>query len=444
MTPVSSGHVSASLPDALQIQTPTPMLNLKSRLLAVAAAMLCVGAAMAQDSSPLIEALLRKGILTDQEAEDLRADLANDATAKLASTSLTPNLSKLIISGRMQYQFAALDTDIRGTTADPAYVNHAFLRRVRLGIKANFSNGWSSFINYDFGSSNFDAAYIEKIFSPKLTLQAGFKKAPIGYEEYFVSSGALKAIERTTVNRYFVESNNGRRLGAGKYRQGLWLLGKDPSGLTWELAVTNPEATGVAAGDSTGAGAAANNKFAYWGSIGYSKAFAEAQGLFKTGASYGFLPDQGGKTLGAGNDLMVWSVYADLRYRQFSVLGEYFGSDNEKGASATLDSQSYGYWIMGTYRSGAFEPVARYSFVDSDGRGVQLGDGIRSAASGGTHDKLSEWFFGVNWYLVGNEAKHEVKLQAGYLFGESRDIPITGAAAKATVQGFRSQLQVNF
>lgn len=420
------------------------MLNLKTKLFSLAAALLCAGTAFAQDSGPLIEALLRKGILTDQEAEDLRADLANNNTATLASTSLMPNMTKLIISGRIQYQFAALDTDIGGTAADPAYVNHAFLRRVRLGLKANFSNGWSSFINYDFGTGFFDAAYVEKIFNPTWTLQAGYKKVPIGYEEYFLSSGALKAIERSTVTRYFVESNNGRRLGGGKYRQGVWLLGKNPSGLTWEFAVTNPEATGVAAGDAITTGSAANNKFAYWANVGYSKPFAELQGLFKTGASYGFLPDQGGKTLGVGNDLTVWSVYADLRYRQFSVLGEYFGSDNEKGASATLDSQSSGYWLMGTYRTGAFEPVIRYSYIDSDGRGVQTGDGIRAAASGGTHDKLSEWFFGVNWYLLGNEAKPDVRLQAGYLFGESKDIPITGAAAKANVQGFRSMLQVSF
>ncbi len=414
------------------------------KLIAALAALFGAGVALAQDSGPLIEALLRKGILSDQEAEDLRADLANNNAMMLASTSATPNLSKLIINGRIQYQFVNLDTDISGTTADPAYVSHAFLRRIRLGIKANLFNGWSSFINYDFGGNNFDAAYVEKIFNPTWTLQAGFKKAPIGYEEYFVSSGALKAIERSTVNRYFVESNNGRRLGAGKYRQGVWLLGKHPSGLSWEFAVTNPEATGVTATDTIAQGAPSNNTFAYWAHLGYSKANIETQSLLKLGASYGFLPDQGGKTLGAGNDLAVWSVFADYRIRQFSLLGEYFGSDNEKGASATLDSKSGGYWIMGTYRHGPYEPVVRYSYTDSDGRGIQTGDGIRSAASGGTHDTLSEWFFGVNWYIVGNEAKHEVKLQAGWIFGESEDIPITGARAKANVQGFRSMLQVNF
>ena len=34
--------------------------------------------ALAQDSGPLLDALVRKGILNDQEAEDLRADLIRD------------------------------------------------------------------------------------------------------------------------------------------------------------------------------------------------------------------------------------------------------------------------------------------------------------------------------------------------------------------------------
>lgn len=418
------------------------MFNLKTKVTAVLAALLCAGSALAQDNGALIEALLRKGILTDQEAEDLRADLANDNTAKLASTSLTPNLAKMTISGRFQAQFVSFDTSIRGPAADPANVNHAFLRRIYIGFKPVFSNGWSAFLNYDFAGSTFDAAYITKSFSPAFVVDAGFKKAPIGYEEYFISSGALKSIERSALTRFFVESNNGRRLGAGSYRQGVWVNGKQGA-WSYEVAVTNPEREESSAG-AAGTGSAANNKFAYWANLNYSVPFAELQGLFKMGTSYGFLPDQGGKTLGAGNDLSVWSIYADWRYRNFSILGEYMGSDNEQGVSATQDSKSNGYYLQASYRYGPYEPVVRYTFVDSDGRGIQTSDGLRSTPSGGTMNELTEWFFGVNWYIVGNEAKHEVKLQAGYLFGESKDSIAGVSGPQAWTQGFRSQLQVNF
>jgi hypothetical protein len=417
------------------------MLPKTKTLLACTALLAAAATLPAQDNSALVDTLLRKGILTDQEAEDLRADLAKENTAALASTSKTPNLSKLGLSGRIQAQYALLDTDIDGMDSDPARVSHAFLRRVRLGMKPVFSNGWSAYINYDFASTSFDAAYVEKIFSPAFTLTAGLKKAPIGYEEYFLSSGALKAIERSVVTRFFVESNNGRRLGAGKYRQGVWLAGKQ-GGFTWEAAVTNPEAVNTA-GESTSTGSAANNGLAWWGNVGYALPFAETRGLFKTGLSLGVLPDQGGKTLGIGNDLVVWSAYADLRHGSLSIVGEYFGSDNDRGASATADSKSWGWWLMASWRMGALEPVVRYGFVDSDGRGVQAGDGIRSAASGGTMNELWECFAGVNWYIVGNEAKHEVKLQAGCLFGESSRT-LSGAPASADVEGFRTQLQINF
>ena len=70
---------------------------------------------------------------------------------------------------------------------------------------------------------------------------------------------------------------------------------------------------------------------------------------------------------------------------------------------------------------------------------MNLSDGIRSAPSGGTMNKMSEWYFGFNYYFRGND----VKWQLGYLYGESKDT-ITGATAKAKTEGIRSQLQVNF
>jgi phosphate-selective porin len=343
------------------------------------------------------------------------------------------------VSGRFQAQFVALDTNVENA-ADPATNHHFFLRRIYIGFKPVFTNGWSAYLNYDFAGSTFDAAYIEWAKNPLAVVQAGFKKAPIGYEEYFVSSGALKSIERSPVTRFFVESNNGRRLGAGSYRQGLWLSGKKDA-LSYEVAVTNPERL-EGSSDVIGTGSAANNNLAYWGNVNYSFKVSEA-GTLKTGVSLGFLPDQGGKTLGAGNDLTVWSAYADYRRGPFSLMGEYFGSKNEQGVSATRDSESSGYWIQPSYRFGAYEAVVRYSYVDSDGRGVQTSDGIRSAPSGGTMDKLSEWFVGVNWYLLGNEAKHDVKWQAGYIFGKSEDA-LNGSYAEANTSGFRSQIQVNF
>jgi phosphate-selective porin len=88
---------------------------------------------------------------------------------------------------------------------------------------------------------------------------------------------------------------------------------------------------------------------------------------------------------------------------------------------------------------GDWEAVVRYTYVDSDGRGVNISDGTRSAPSGGTMDKMSEWFIGGNWYIKSND----VKFQLGYIHSESKDI-VTGGTAKAQADGVRSQMQVNF
>jgi len=77
-------------------------------------------------------------------------------------------------------------------------------------------------------------------------------------------------------------------------------------------------------------------------------------------------------------------VYADVQAGGFNFRGEYLWANNPHGVSATQDAKPTGYYLQPTYRVGDFEGVVRYSSLDSDGRGVDLSDGVRSAPSGGT------------------------------------------------------------
>ncbi len=424
-----------------------------TRGLAFLAGLLAVTATLpAQDNSTLLNLLVRKGILSDQEADDLRADLAKENSAALVTTSKTNNLEKLSLTMRMQTQFVDLDTDAGGSVANPANIQHFFQRRIYFGVRAQFSANWSSYLNYDFAGSTFDQATITWKPSERFVLDLGLRKVPFGYDEWSISSGALKSIERSTVTRFFVESNNGRRLGAGSYHQGVFLGGTSDSGeWTYNVAVTNPERGEDAVAAVPGVGNATNNNFAYWANVGYTKKFGPTLlNSFKVGVSAGLLPDQGGPTnasLGRGYDLSVYSAYADLYAGPYSVVAEYYWANNERGASLTQDAKPTGFWIQPSYRIGAFEPVVRYSFADSDGRGIVPGDLVRSSPNPAalTFDHLAEWYAGVNWYLVGNDLKHEVKFQLGYIHAESTH-RLTGAATvdHLTTDGVRSQMQVNF
>ena len=422
------------------------MFHLKLKWLALlGGALIATGSALAQDSGPLVDLLVKKGIVTDQEAEELRADLGREAASGvLATIDGGKSTVGLVFTGRIQVQFADLSTSIDGAAANPSATQHFLLRRIYLGAKADLGKGWSSTLNYDFASDSFDQAFISWRQSDAMIIDVGFRKAPIGLEELDTSSGSLKAIERSPATRYFVESNNGRRLGAGSYRTGVFIGGAD-NGFFYNLAVTNPERDefsslsgnsdpGVQAGST-----AANNNFAYWANGGYKGKFGEANS-YKFGVSVGYLPDQGGLTLGKGNNLTVYSVYGVLTAGDFDVEGEYFSSKNQNGVSAGRDANAWAYWIQPAYfLTSKIEAVVRYSYVDSDGRGVNISDGTRSAPSGGTMDKMSEWYVGANYLFRGND----VKLQVGYIHAESKDT-VTGAAAKAKTDGVRSQMQVNF
>ena len=420
------------------------MFKLKSKLLATTVALFCAGMAFAQDSGPLIDLLVKKGLINDQEGENLRAELARDsATAVTATISGGKSTASLSIAGRIQIQYAGLSTNVNGVAVNPNRpAEHFFLRRIYLGAKANLGNSWSSSINYDFAGSTFDEAKITWAQSDAFNLDIGFRKVPFGLEEWYTSSGSLKAIERSPATRYFVESNNGRRLGAGSYHIGVYAGGKNDAGLFYNVAVTNPERNEDGIAGVTSAGTSANNNLAYWGNVGYK--VASTEGLnYVFSASVGLLPDQGGTSntnLGKGHDLTVYNAFAEIGQGPWDLQLEYFGSSNKQGVSATRDSKSSAWSIQPSYKVGEFwELTTRYTYVDSDGRGVNLSDGIRSAPGGATMNNMSEWYFGFTRFFRGNDAKW----QLGYILGESNDT-VTGGTAHAKTEGIRSQMQVNF
>lgn len=413
------------------------MLNSLFKRLALVSglSLAAITGAQAQDSGALVEALVRKGILTDQEAEEIRADLARDfAVPPAFATAGSTFTTRMRVSGRIQTQFAGLSTDIDGAAVDPASTSHFFARRVYLTFRADLGADWNTNVTYDFAGSLFDAAWVQWK-KGLTTVDIGLRKVNLGYEER-ISSGSLKAIERSGVTRYFVEENNGRRLGAGSYREGVFIDSRKGQ-FYWGAAVTNPERA-INFGAVAGTGSAANNTPAYWVNAGFNGLLSNGTYLF--GAAYGYLPDQGGKTVGTGRNLSVYSLHADLNVGQFSLVGEYLGSSNDRGASATVDSESSGYWIQPSFLfTPKFEGVLRYSHLDSDGRGVNLSDGVRSSPSGGTMDKLTEMYAGINYYILGND----LKFQLGYVYGKAEDT-VTGGKAEAETTGVRSQLQLNF
>ncbi len=405
------------------------------------------GPASAQDSAALVNALIRKGILTNQEAEDIRADLTREAAAVVPAPAFALNKSteRLSVGMRMHVQYANLGTEIQGNPTNPVYTDHFFTRRMYLTLRAGLGADWDAIVTFDFAGQSYDDANIGWHPTGDLNFYFGLRKVNNCYEER-ASSGNIKAIERSSVTRYFVESNNGRRLGAGSYRIGAFLEGKRDLSNTLTLnytgAITSPERNETWTG-AAGAGDNTSNHVAFWGTVGFTQKLAN--GSVVAGVGSAFLPDQGGfgtANLGRGFDLTEYSVYADLTLGRFSFLGEYLTASVERGRATVGngDATPRGFFLQPSVLvTDTVEAVVRYAWLDSDRRGVNLSDVVRSAPGGGTMNKLTEWFAGANWYLKGNDLKYQV----GAVYGKTKDT-LAGGAASAKAVGLRSQLQMQF
>src|SRR5688500_6070211 len=345
---------------------------------------------------------------------------------------------------RMQLQYAHLDTDVRNAAVQPTVVNHAALRRMYLTLKASVGGNWGATMTYDLASGGYDDAIVEWKPGDDLAFNFGLRKVNVAYEER-ASRGNIRAIERSSVTRYFVESNNGRRPGAARYRIGAFVDGRkelsERYGFVYSAAITTPERNETFTGASA-FGDGSSNTPAIWGNVGLSGKFG-GTGSWVAGIGSGFLPDQGGfgtANLGRGFDLTLLSAYADINAANWGLMAEFLTADVQRGASATTDARPQGFYIQPSVMlTHSVEAVVRYAWLDSDGRGVTLSDVVRSAQSGGTMNSFTEWYAGLNWYLLGND----LKLQLGAVYGKTKDT-LLGDSASATTTGVRSQMQIQF
>ena len=430
--------------------------------------------ARAQDSGALLNVLVKKHILTDQEAEDLRAETAKESAASVVETvSAGKSTTGLQFSGRLQMQYVNVITTADTQTPGNATYNRVsqmFLRRLYFGARANLGGNWAADFNYDFADTgSWDRAFINwtgkipALANAPFSFDIGLRKVNFAYDE-FTSSGSLKAIERSAANRYFAEDANGRRLGTASYHIGLFgtykplaFAGKT-TGFFAGAAVTNPQRQSANSEVSqTFNNSTTNmvNKPAGWLNAGYSGKSGTVTYLL--GAAAAYLPQMGGTgrasnpTANPGQNILQYNAYVDITAGKFNIVAEYLGAQVDKGVAAygttpAANATVSAFNIMPSYKiTDKWEIVARYSRTDTGGHGIRLGDGVRSATNAfdsKNANVLDEYYLGANYYIIGND----LKLQFGYIGGRTSGA-LPGATAplnKETANGFRTQLQVNF
>ena len=378
-------------------------------------------AANAQDKA-LLETLVKKGMLTQQEA----AQIAKDSVAVTPATKSTKSI-KIFGGGQGWYSWGK--NSVKAGTGSFDQQSGFTLRYVKLGIEADVGGGWSAEVVTDFGTEGASKNYLDKVVASKKidldylngTLQLGLRKVNMGYEQNMDDFGQY-AVERS-VATYFFTRYEGKNFGSRTV--GVFWDGNitQVDGLYYGAAVTS----GVSEGGVENFITDAQNSSAlsFWVNAGY-KNVADIKGetlSYDLGINFGYAPQGSTGPTDPTSPAYtqkgsVWGInpYATINWRGLTLIGEFFLQQVEDytpsrdGVGRTpMGANFTAAYKMDIGEWGAIEPVFRASYVTTNGMG------LKSAYTGddlGNINQAMTFYGGVNWY-----ATTAVKTSLGYEFG---------------------------
>ena len=434
--------------------------TLKSMLIAAAA--LTAVSSFAQDKATL-DLLVKKGLIT---AEERAKTLDESAQARAASGvgRVFPKedaTKRLTISGYFQSQFESFGSQVTTTSTVTKPTQSGFImRRLYLEVLADIGEGLSGNVVMDMsGNTNSRDKQGKESFLDRaiLTLSdsygsfdLGYRKVAWGYEEstlsslFKASSSKLLTVERGITNRYWNEAENGRRIGFGAHHVGLFYNSViNPQGFEYGVAVTNGNRDFTAAGggqNDLGLYAnlvwnnkvSDNEKYAIGVNFGKNKYFDATNAVNKNATMEGYNP------------------FVQVQYFNWTAYAESMSTKITDSKDSGVDHKPDGYNATVAYKiSDNWEAVARYTHLDTKGRGLKPEDGERdySATNGdGTlYSKADAYYLGLNYYFTLNALGTAVygpnaKIQFGYERADYKDKTSGGVSGAVTNVGYKTQI----
>jgi hypothetical protein len=448
----------------------------------IAAAAITSVSAYAQDKATL-DLLVKKGVIT---AEDRAKTLEEAATARTASGAgrvwaKEDTTSRLTFSGYFQTQYEnfgySQTVGATGVKTSDYRAQSAFLiRRLYLETFADLGSGISGDVVFDMSgntANSIDRAMVSLAGSYG-SFDFGYRKVTWGYEEstlsslFKASSSKLYTVERGITNRYWNEQENGsatattrsdgRRLGFGAHHLGLHYNSvTNTNGLEYGASVTNS-----AQGFNNYKGL---NDLGLYANVVWNNKISDNE-KYAVGVNYG-KASYFNSTAVAQSTAKIegYNPFVQAQYFKWTLLAEYMSTKVNQSADAAnvnnTDHTPKGYDLTLAYDfTENWQGVIRYTNLDSNGRGQQIGDGERDFASvgglgGTTFNKSDSYYIGVNYFFTVNALGKEVagvnaKIQLGYEMATFKDtltaagLVTTGAGDRAKVNTIRLQAQVAF
>jgi phosphate-selective porin len=310
--------------------------------------------AKSQSTDDVLNLLIQKNVLSQKDADSIRAEAAIASQANLAKIKAFPvnAAKKITFAGYTQIRYQALE--------ETGKIDGFDIRRARVDLKGSISPYWGYRLQFDLaGTPKLIDAYAELKVNDYLNITFGQAKIPFSLEN-LTSSTKLELIDRSQVVEALTArgkdvggNQNGRDIGI--LLGGALLKWKDRPVVDYRLGVYNGSGINTTDKDEEKDYAA-------------RLIFYPVTGLVFSGALYNgsrFVPEVKTGTVvttpskTVNRDRFGFDLSYDLK--NFSLRSEYiYGKDDQ--------TEREGYYVLGGYYllQKKVQLVAKYDFYDAD------------------------------------------------------------------------------
>lgn len=404
----------------------------------------------------LIDMLVEKGILSEQEALQTRKNMASAPEVVFTSQK------KLSIYSytQIRYSSASQSYSESGVDGRSFSSNGASLRRQILAFDAAITDGTRAFISINTAASNlFDSLFIQRKVETRYfdyDLTFGYMSPSFSMES--PAGAKLKTPDRSILNTFWggkdlslSDERSANQCFAGNHI-GVFVDACAPfdEHVFWGLAVTNAKNSYWRELDE-------KIGLAYWASLGY--AIKDGDLDFSCGVNAGYSENIASIRTPSGRekcDCMGVCVYHLLQWGRVFFETEFTASQTWHGKTisdtqplytlASGNSLPYGAMAMFGYTVydgswGRVEPILRYAYLDSGGAGVAENNVLYSIKSlNGLYNRVKAYYIGCNWYIDGNT----LKFQLGFEHLDFEGSPTGRVEKSCSVDMGIAQFQVEF
>jgi phosphate-selective porin OprO/OprP len=360
--------------------------------------------AMADSTDDILNALIAKGVLTEEEGALLQKGRTGEKEAAEAKkkTAVSGKIkdgaisfesgdgkNSIALTGRVQFDYRNSDIDnfstvsegvgtTFGNDTDSSSAADQFeLRRARIGVKGKLYEhfDYEAVTNVVGSSANLvDVAYINAGMFKPVQLKLGQFKQPFNLEEYGTSSNNIDFQERAYMNQI----TPGKKIGA-------MIHGLPTAGVTYAASVYQQNNFGETDSETDGKG------FAGRATVNFAEIAGWKESVFHIGAAgfdseYGLVPATSSNTSGIAS--------ADTRGTLFSFRSAGRGLNNSYRAqiggdklattqygassptSAQVDNKAYGLEAIASY--GPFKFQTEYMKSDFDAKHENTGNRVQA------------------------------------------------------------------